>query len=126
MGCLRSDSARKHPPIQVIDSIGLTGMGNRAAVTFHTSPEVKARLDRLATLTRRSKSFLTNEAVERYLAEEENFVAAVEEGLAEAKAGSSSTTTKPLPICVRSRLNRHSCSPSLSVHDAPLDATDAP
>ena len=61
-------------------------MSERATVTFHTTPETKARLDRLASLTRRSKSYLTNEAVERYLAEEEAFVAAVEEGIAEADA----------------------------------------
>ncbi|SFM72653.1 CopG family ribbon-helix-helix protein [Shimia aestuarii] len=62
-------------------------MAERATVTFHTTPETKARLDRLAMITRRSKSFLTNTAVERYLAEEEAFVAAVEEGLAQAEAG---------------------------------------
>ena len=62
-------------------------MSERATVTFHTTPEIKARLDRLANLTRRSKSYLTNEAVERYLADEEAFVAAVEEGIAEADAG---------------------------------------
>lgn len=62
-------------------------MSERATVTFHTTPEIKARLDRLASLTRRSKSYLTNEAVERYLADEEAFVAAVEEGIAEADAG---------------------------------------
>ena len=62
-------------------------MSNRATVTFHTSPEVKARLDVLASRTRRSKSFLTNEAVERYLAEEEDFIQDVEAGIAEADAG---------------------------------------
>ena len=62
-------------------------MANRATVTFHTSPEVKARLDRLAQETRRSKSFLTNEAVGRYLAEEEDFIADVRAGLAEADRG---------------------------------------
>lgn len=83
---------------------------NRATVTFHTSPEVKARLDRLATITDRSKSYLTNEAVERYLTEEEAFVKDVEEGLAEAERGelidhevvvkyiASLTTDKPLPF----------------------------
>lgn len=60
---------------------------SRATVTFHTSPEIKARLDRLADATRRSKSFLTNQAVERYLAEEEAFLADVTAGLAEAEAG---------------------------------------
>lgn len=62
-------------------------MSQRATVTFHTSPEVKARLDRLAGLTQRSRSWITNAAVERYLAEEEAFVAAVEEGLMQAEAG---------------------------------------
>jgi predicted transcriptional regulator len=62
-------------------------MTNRATVTFHTSPEVKARLEILADRTRRSKSFLTNEAVERYLAEEEDFIQDVEAGIAEANAG---------------------------------------
>ena len=62
-------------------------MSERATVTFHTTPKTKARLDRLARLTHRSKSYLTNEAVERYLTEEEAFVAAVEEGMAEADAG---------------------------------------
>jgi predicted transcriptional regulator len=62
-------------------------MTERATVTFHTSPEIKARLDRLAAATRRSKSYLANEAVERYLSEEEAFIAAVEEGITQANAG---------------------------------------
>lgn len=83
---------------------------NRAVVTFHTSPEIKDRLDRLATLTDRSKSFLTNAAVERYLDEEEDFVKDVEEGIKQADRGeliehdevvtyfASLTTNKPLPF----------------------------
>jgi predicted transcriptional regulator len=62
-------------------------MSDRATVTFHTSPEVKSRLERLAMHTRRSRSFLANEAVERYLSEEEDFVRSVELGLAQADAG---------------------------------------
>ncbi len=62
-------------------------MAERATMTFHTSPKVKARMDRLAAITRRSKSFLANEAVERYLAEEEEFIAAINEGIADAEAG---------------------------------------
>jgi predicted transcriptional regulator len=85
-------------------------MSSRATVTFHTSPEVKARLDVLASRTRRSKSFLTNEAVERYLSEEEDFIRDVELGLAEADSGQalehdsaasylrSLGTANPLPI----------------------------
>lgn len=91
-------------------------MTNRATVTFHTSPEVKARLDRLAQQTRRSKSFLTNEAVTRYLAEEEDFIADVKAGLAEADRGElidhqevvryfdSLDTDTPLPMPVPHRL----------------------
>ncbi len=56
----------------------------RATLTFHTTPETRARLDRLAELTHRSKSYLTNEAVKRYLSEEEEFIAAVEQGIVEA------------------------------------------
>ena len=62
-------------------------MADRATVTFHTSPETKARLDQLATVTRRSKSFLTNVAVEQYLAAEEDFIASVEAGIADAGCG---------------------------------------
>ena len=91
-------------------------MANRATVTFHTSPEVKARLDRLAQETRRSKSFLTNEAVARYLAEEEDFIADVRAGLTEADRGElidheevvryfdSLDTDTPLPMPVPRRL----------------------
>lgn len=90
-------------------------MTNRATVTFHTSPEIKERLDRLAGVTRRSKSFLTNEAVERYLAEEEDFVREVEAAIAEADRGefiehdevdrffNSLGTDKPLPFPTPSR-----------------------
>ena len=91
-------------------------MANRATVTFHTSHDVNARLNRLAQETRRSKSFLTNEAVARYLAEEEDFIADVRAGLAEADRGElidhdevvryfdSLDTDTPLPMPVPQRL----------------------
>ncbi len=62
-------------------------MGNRATVTFHTTPENKDRLEKLALATNRSKSYLSNEALERYLVEEEEFITSVHEGLADADAG---------------------------------------
>lgn len=62
-------------------------MTDRATLTFHTSPETRARLEALAFLTRRSKSWLANEAVTRYLADEEAFVSAVQTGLAQADRG---------------------------------------
>lgn len=77
-------------------------MSKRATVTFHTSPEVKARLDRLATITRRSKSYLTNEAVERYLAQEEEFVAGVLKGIEQADRGETLSGDE-----VRQHLHQH-------------------
>ncbi|WP_300534870.1 CopG family transcriptional regulator [uncultured Mameliella sp.] len=67
-------------------------MGERATITIHTTPETRARLEKLASATRRSKSFLGNEAIERYLAAEEEFVAGVQQGLAEAEAGKGMST----------------------------------
>jgi predicted transcriptional regulator len=64
-----------------------TPMNNRSVISVHTRPETSKRLDDLASLTRRSKSFLANEAIERYLAEEEAFVASVHIGIADADAG---------------------------------------
>lgn len=60
---------------------------NRSVISVHTKPETTKRLDKLAAMTRRSKSFLANEAIERYLAEEEDFVASIKRGLADVKAG---------------------------------------
>jgi predicted transcriptional regulator len=67
-------------------------VAEQTTVTFRTSPETKARLEKLASMLDRSKSYLTNTAVERLLAEEEEFVAAVEQGIAELDAGLGLTT----------------------------------
>ena len=66
----------------------------RSVISVHTKPETSKRLEQLATVTRRSKSFLANEALERYLAEEEAFVASVHRGIADADAGKTSTTSE--------------------------------
>ena len=58
-----------------------------STATLSTTPAVKARLDKLAVASGRSESFLTNEALLRYLADEEEFVADIAAGLAEANAG---------------------------------------
>ena len=55
----------------------------QVAVTF----AVKSRLDNLALATRQSTASLTNEALLNHLAEEEDFVADITAGLAEADAG---------------------------------------
>lgn len=59
----------------------------RATITLHTTPDIKKRLEQLSEITDRSRSYLAAEAIERYLAEEEEFIAAVNEGLADAAAG---------------------------------------
>lgn len=67
-------------------------MANRSVISVHTKPETSKRLEQLAQATRRSKSFLANEAIERYLKEEEAFVASVHRGIADAQAGRTHTT----------------------------------
>ncbi len=51
------------------------------------SPKLDAGLQRLAQLTGRPKSWLLCEAIETYVAGEEEFIAAVKEGLADMRAG---------------------------------------
>lgn len=79
-------------------------MANRATVTFHTTPEIKERLDRLATVTRRSKSFLTNAAVEQYLAAEEDFVSRIARGIDDAEGGRSYSTQEAM-VSMTDRIN---------------------
>ena len=67
-------------------------MAERAVISVHTEPETSRRLEELARLTRRSKSFLANEAIERYLEEEEAFVASVRGGITDAEAGRTHST----------------------------------
>jgi len=74
-------------------------MTNRSVISVHTKPETSKRLEELATLTRRSKSFLANEAIERYLSEEEAFIASVRQGMADVAAGRTYDTDE-----VRERL----------------------
>jgi len=67
-------------------------MANRSVISVHTKQETAKRLDQLASLTRRSKSFLANEAIERYLKEEEAFIASVQQGQADVAAKQTFTT----------------------------------
>jgi predicted transcriptional regulator len=69
-----------------------TTLPTRSIISVHTKPEVSKRLDILSSVTRRSKSFLANEAIERYLSEEESFIASVEQGIADVEAGRVYTT----------------------------------
>jgi predicted transcriptional regulator len=51
------------------------------------SPKLDAGLERLALLTGRPKSWLLCEAIESYVASEKEFISAVQEGLADMRAG---------------------------------------
>jgi predicted transcriptional regulator len=71
---------------------GVYDMANRSVISVHTKPETSKRLEELSALTRRSKSFLANEAIERYLSEEEAFIASVKQGMADVEAGAVYST----------------------------------
>lgn len=62
-------------------------MAERSVISVHTDPEIRERLERLAKATRRSKSFLANEAITRFLDQEEWMIAEIEAGLADKAAG---------------------------------------
>jgi predicted transcriptional regulator len=56
-------------------------------LTVRLSPELKARLGKLAERTQRSKSFLAGEAIGNYVERELEIVAGIERGLDDMKAG---------------------------------------
>lgn len=56
-------------------------------MTIRISPDVKAKLGRLAHGTRRSRSFLASEAVEAYVDRELEIIDGIERGLADVAAG---------------------------------------
>lgn len=56
-------------------------------LTVRLSPELKARLAQLAERTRRTKSFLAEEAIAGYVERELQIVAGIERGLEDMKAG---------------------------------------
>ena len=58
-----------------------------AVLTLRLTKEMKSRLDQLAQITRRSKSFLAAEAIERYLDTEAWQILEIEQALCEADAG---------------------------------------
>ena len=62
-------------------------MDDSAIVTVRVTPETKRRLEALAAATKRSKSFLAAEAIERFLTEEAWQVEQIERGMADADTG---------------------------------------
>ena len=64
-------------------------MGESTTLSIRLSTETKDQLGRLATATRRSKSFLAAEAVAAYVARERAIIEGIERGLADLKAGNT-------------------------------------
>jgi predicted transcriptional regulator len=56
-------------------------------ISFRIDPEKVAELDVIAKAMDRDRSYLLNEAVERYLSEQRRFAAMVEEGLEASRKG---------------------------------------
>ena len=57
-----------------------------ASLTVRVKPDTKDRLDNLARVTRRSKSYVIEEALEQYLAVNEWQIKGINEALAEAES----------------------------------------
>lgn len=64
-------------------------MTESTTMSIRLSSETKAQLSLLATVTRRSKSFLAAEAVVAYVARERVIIEGIERGLADMKAGNT-------------------------------------
>ena len=56
-------------------------------MTIRVSPETKEKLERIATNTKRSKSFLAAEAVSAYVDHELQIIEGINRGLADVEAG---------------------------------------
>lgn len=56
-------------------------------LSIRLDEEVKRRLESIATITRRSRSFLAAEAITRYVDQEIQQLAEIQQGLAELDAG---------------------------------------
>lgn len=56
-------------------------------ITVRVPTELRDRLERIAQATRRSKSFLAKEAIERYVETESEIIEGILEALAELDAG---------------------------------------
>ncbi len=62
-------------------------MSDSTTMSIRLSSETKTQLGKLATATRRSKSYLAAEAVAAYVARERSIVEGIERGLADMRGG---------------------------------------
>jgi predicted transcriptional regulator len=56
-------------------------------ITVRVSTELRNRLEAIAVETRRSKSFLSNEAIERFVESEEEYIESIKQGMKELDEG---------------------------------------
>lgn len=62
-------------------------MAGSTTMTIRVRPDVKAKLDKIAADTQRSKSFLAGEAVAAYVERELEIIEGIKRGMADAEAG---------------------------------------
>ena len=62
-------------------------MTTSTTITIRVTTESKERLEHLARMTRRSRSFLAAEAVDRYLDREQAIIVGIKRGQADVAAG---------------------------------------
>ena len=62
-------------------------MTTSTTITIRVTTESKERLEHLARMTRRSRSFLAAEAVDRYLDREQAIIDGIKQGQADVAAG---------------------------------------
>ncbi len=62
-------------------------MGNSSTITVRVEQTMKERLDQLAQMQRRSKSFVVGEAIAEYVAMQEAQIRGIEEAIAAADRG---------------------------------------
>lgn len=60
---------------------------NDTTITVRVSTELRNRLEAIGKATQRSKSFLSKEAIERFVESEEEVLEGIEEGLEDMRAG---------------------------------------
>lgn len=86
----------------------MTTTAKREQVSFKLDVNTKRRLEALAVATRRTRTFVLEEAINQYLDLNEWQLKSIEEGLADAKEGrviDSETLVKQLEVRVESSLD---------------------
>ncbi len=62
--------------------------------SVRTESDKLAKIDAIAKAQDRSRNYIVNEALDRYLADEQQWIAKVKEGLAAAEAGDFASTAE--------------------------------